>query len=82
MKSSTGQQPKFTLLGIERLHAPHVGGHQANGGVEDALIKGVKVALPNEQGAYFLESQRIIWPLRGCCRVVFRYAHGTNLTRF
>jgi hypothetical protein len=55
MKSSPDQQPKFTLFGIERLHAPHVGGHEANGGVEDAPVEGLEVALPNEQVAYFLQ---------------------------
>src|SRR6516164_3288775 len=93
MKSSPDQQPKFTLFGIERLHAPHVGGHQAHGGVEDAPIEGVQVALGNEQGAYFLQLQRLVRSrvnsfafskhpaVRGCCRVVcsrFRLVLGVS----
>ena len=55
MKSSPGQQPKLFPLGIEFLHAPKVGGHQVNGGVEDAVIEGVEVALLNERCADFMQ---------------------------
>src|SRR5215813_6601964 len=59
MKSSPDQQPKFTLLGMERLHTSHVGRHQLDGGIEDAVIEGGAIALLNEHGADFLESQRM-----------------------
>jgi hypothetical protein len=38
VKSSLGEQPEFIPFGVEYLHAPHVGGHQINGGVEDVII--------------------------------------------
>jgi len=48
MKSPPGQQPEFIPLGVERLHAPHIGGHQADDCVEEPVIQGVDVALLNE----------------------------------
>src|SRR5690242_14759717 len=79
MEPSPSQQPKFTLVGMERLHTPHVRRHQGNGGLEDAVIEGGEIALLNEQGADFLQLQRLVssWafvslPLlrRGRCREV------------
>src|SRR5262245_19406765 len=83
MKSSPGQQPKFMLLGMEGLHTRHVRRHQGNGGVEDAVIEGGEIALLNEHGTDFLESQRMARscvhsrafvtlpsPGRQCCREV------------
>src|SRR5215510_781783 len=78
MKSSAGQQPKFTLLGMERLHTSHVSRHQLNGGIEDAAVEGGEIALLNKQGADFLQSQRLVssWafvrrapPVRYCCEL-------------
>jgi hypothetical protein len=54
INSSPGQQPKFLFLGTVLLHATHVGGHQADRSVENALVKGVEVSLLNQQSAYFL----------------------------
>jgi len=48
MKSSPGDQVEFIPLRLELLHAPHIGAHQANGRIEDAVIEGVDVALLNE----------------------------------
>src|SRR5262245_39187150 len=81
MKSSPGQQPKFTLLGTERLHAPHVGGHQAYGGVEDAAIEGIEVALLNEQGADFLQSHRVVRPCVNSCAFVTRPSPDRRCSR-
>jgi hypothetical protein len=64
MKSSRDQETKLMLLAMERLHTTHVRGHQGNGGVEDAVIEGGEIALLNEHGADFLQSQRII--VRAC----------------
>src|SRR5262245_6356729 len=61
MKSSPGQEPKFTLLDMECLHAAHVRRHQGNGGVEDVVIEGGEIALLNEHGTDFLQSQRMVW---------------------
>ena len=66
MKSSPGQQPKLFPLGIEFLHAPKVGGHQVNGSIEDAVIEGAEVALLNEQGADFLQSQGVVRSCVNC----------------
>src|SRR5215813_5963292 len=60
MKSPPGQQPEFIPLGVECLHAPHVGGHQADDCVEQPVIQDFDVALLNEQGADFLQSQRVV----------------------
>ena len=57
-KSSRGQQSKFIPLGIVLLHAPHVGAHQVDGCVQDALVKHVEVAFLNQQRADFLQSKR------------------------
>ena len=57
-KSSRGQQSKFIPLGIVLLHAAHVGAHQGDGCVQDALVKRVEVAFLNKQGADFLQSKR------------------------
>jgi hypothetical protein len=43
---------------VKHLHAPHVGGHQINGGVQDALIQRAITTLTNEQGADSLKPQR------------------------
>src|SRR5262249_11926173 len=60
MKSSAGQQPKFTLLRMERLHTSHVGRHQLNGGIEDAVVEGGEIAFLNKESADFLQSQRVV----------------------
>jgi hypothetical protein len=48
MKSSPGEQSKFTPLGIERLYAPHVGGHQADSCVKDTLISSFNFGLSTQ----------------------------------
>src|SRR5215467_136736 len=63
MESLPDEQPKFTLLRIEPLYAPHIGQHQLDGRVEDAPIERVEVVLLNQQSAYFLQSQELVSPL-------------------
>ncbi len=58
MKSFTCQQSQFIPLKGEHLQTPHVGRHEVDGRVEDALIQGGDVAFLNEQRAYFLQLQR------------------------
>ena len=58
MKSSISEQPEFTRFRMKRLHAALVRRHQVNGGVEEALIKRIEAAFMNQEGAYFLQSQR------------------------
>src|SRR5215468_2135966 len=60
MESLPGQQPKFTLLWVEPLHAPHIGRHQPDCGVEDAPKESFEIALLNQQSAHFLQSERFV----------------------
>jgi hypothetical protein len=49
---------KLILLGVVPLYAPHIGGHQTYGSIQDTLVQRVEIALLNEQGANFLQSKR------------------------
>jgi hypothetical protein len=68
MKSSPRKQPELILLRIKCLHAPHVGRHQLNSGVEKAFVKSVEVARLNQESAYVPQPQRIIAPCIDCGR--------------
>jgi hypothetical protein len=60
MKSSPGQQPEFASLGVQLLHASHVGGHQANDNIKESPIHRLDAAVLNEKSADFLQPQSVI----------------------
>jgi hypothetical protein len=54
MKSLPHEQLELLTVGIEQLHACHVGRHNTDGSFEDAVIQGVEFALLNQQRADFM----------------------------
>ena len=71
-KWSRGQQSKFIPLRIVPLHAPHVGAHQVDGCVKDALVERFEIAFLNQQRADFLQS-------KGGVKVAIQFVkHKTN----
>ena len=57
-KSARGEELKFILLGIVLLHASNIGGHQADGCIQDAFVQRFEIAFLNQQRADFLQAKR------------------------
>ena len=70
------------MVRIEQLNACHVGRHQVDGSVKDAVIEGAKVALLDQQGADVIGLQLVVRPVdvfaNRRTRLLKHDTHGTD----